>query len=386
MKYTYNLNEEGIENFFYKSPEYFDTRSMSNFSVGLGTALYIPGNRENIVKAITNSISRTIVLCLEDSIGDNQIKEAHQNIIKALSVLKEDPFSYDIPFIFIRGRNIDHFKYLVTLVEEYKDIITGFVIPKFNSKNGLKYLKFFSQVKSKWRKKLYVMPILESNAILYNDTRKQELIDLDLLFSNFKELIACLRIGSTDMMGLYGLRRSIDHTIWDNAIISSVIGDIINTFTRQEVNFVVAGSVWEYYARKRCDNLYNYNSKEINGLIRETAQDMYNGLIGKSVIHPSQVLPVLSQLIVSYSDYVDALNIQESIGGVTVSDNFNRMNEKNPHLLWSRKILCRAHIYGVFHKDMPPRCFLITQPEYAILEENFTQDLILDKHQQLIQQ
>lgn len=386
MKYTYNLNEEGIERFFYKSPEFFDTRSISNFSVGLGTALYIPGNRENMVKAITNSISRTIVLCLEDSISDSQIKEAHQNIVEALSVLKEDPFSYDIPFIFIRGRNLDHFKYLVSLVEEYKDIVTGFVIPKFSSKNGLKYLKFFSQVKDQWEKNIYLMPILESDAILYNDTRKKELADLDVLFCNFKELIACLRIGSTDMLGLYGLRRSIDFTIWDNTVLSSVIGDVVNTFTRKEVGFVIAGSVWEYYVKKKYSNLYDYGNKEISGLIKETTQDIYNGLIGKSVIHPSQVLPVLSQLIVSYSDYMDALNIQGSIGGVTAGNNSNRMNEKNPHIFWSRKILSRAYIYGVYHSNVSPESYLMRCSEYMNTEELYSQDIILDKQQQLIQQ
>jgi citrate lyase beta subunit len=379
MKYTYNLNEEGIGRFFHKSPEFFDNRSSSVFSIGLGTALYIPGNRENVLRVITNSISRTIVLCLEDSISDNQIKKAHKNIIEVLNVLKEEMYSFNIPFLFIRGRNLDHFKYLVSSLEDYKEIITGFVIPKFNSGNGKKYLDYFSQVENQWEKKLYVMPILESSAILYNDTRKQELMDLYDLFCDFKELIACLRIGSTDMMGLYGLRRSIDFTIWDNMLLSSVIGDIVNTFTRKEVNFIIAGSVWEYYVRKEIDNHYNYHAQEISSLIKETSQDIYNGLIGKSVIHPCQVLPVLSQLIVSYSDYIDALDIQRSAGGVTVSESLNRMNEKNPHMEWSRKILGRAHIYGVYHRNVFSKSFLMRCSEYKESKEMCVQDVLISK-------
>ncbi len=91
----------------------------------------------------------------------------------------------------------------------------------------------------------------------------------------------------------------------------------------------MSGPVWEYFwndtrklkpklratpfeeeygdkgARKRKDILNKY----LDGLIYEVLLDRMNGLVGKTVIHPSHIIPVQSLYVVSHEDYMDALSI-----------------------------------------------------------------------------
>ena len=47
---------------------------------------------------------------------------------------------------------------------------------------------------------------------------------------------------------------------------------------------------------------------------------------------------------------MDAINILRSNGGVSISENKNRMNETKPHTAWAKRILNRAKIFGVLNK------------------------------------
>lgn len=358
MRYDYNLDIIDLENTFHRVPQEFDTDDKQLLSIGLGAVLYIPGTKKNLCDTILKCQASTVVVCLEDAIDDSSLKMAHHNVLNALEQLKFRYVQREFPFIFIRGRNNSHFRYLAEILKDLKELVTGFVLPKFEAAAGEQNLVFFQELQNSWEKVIYLMPILETGSVLYKDNRYDELLSLKHLFCDFKEQVLNIRIGTTDMSGLYGLRRPMYLSVWDNALLQSVLGDIINYFVRKESGFVVSGPVWEYY--RSCHNEVpgKYSSPEIRGLLSEVELDMFNGLLGKSVIHPSQIMPVLSRLIVSFADYMDASAVIKSKGGVSAGYDTNRMNERNPHLFWAEKIIRRSKVYGVFQEGLSPDAFL----------------------------
>ena len=67
--------------------------------------------------------------------------------------------------------------------------------------------------------------------------------------------------------------------------------------------------------------------------------DRANGLIGKTVIHPSHVPVVHALSVVTHEEYGDALGVlaaEAGGGGVPRSAYRNKMNEANPHRAWAR--------------------------------------------------
>ena len=83
--------------------------------------------------------------------------------------------------------------------------------------------------------------------------------------------------------------------------------------------------------------------------------DKQNGIVGKTVIHPSHIRVVHALYAISYEEYLDALSIVEhndGSKGVMKSHYANKMNEIKPHMRWAQRILKQAHVYGVYHESM----------------------------------
>ena len=160
-------------------------------------------------------------------------------------------------------------------------------------------------------------------------------------------------------------------------MIRDCIADIINIFGRVESDYVVSGPVWEYFSnggrvlkpqlrKSPFEAFHGTNgcngtkirsqllNKYVDGLIREVIVDRENGIIGKTIIHPSHIIPVQSLYVVGHEEYLDALSILENSQGrlgVIKSHYTNKMNEVKPHYNWAQKILLRAKNYGVFHEQ-----------------------------------
>ena len=98
----------------------------------------------------------------------------------------------------------------------------------------------------------------------------------------------------------------------------------------------------------------NLISRGLDGLMREVVLDQANGLIGKTVIHPSHVPAVHSLAVVTHEDHADALDIVAASagGGVAASRYRNKMNEATPHLAWAQATLLRSRAFGVAHEDV----------------------------------
>lgn len=382
MRFFDDLNYDEKKNIFYREPSYVtNITSKEYLSYALGATLYMPALREDILELILeNKYKRltSMVLCLEDSIPEERVKEAEENLLRVCSkikeAIKEEKYKEeDLPLIFVRVRNIEQFKRLL----EYKEVfycLTGFSFPKFDCSNGKEYLQILREFNEGMSRTLYAMPILESKPIIYKETRIKELLSIKKLLDENKEYVLNVRLGGTDFLGLYSIRRHIDNSIYDIKVVSDCISDIVNIFSRAEDEYAISGAVWEYFnsnpdsrilkpqlrrspfiehlGKSGIEKREDYLEKCIDGLIKEVVLDKANSLIGKTIIHPSHISVVNALYVVTKEEYEDALAIVEANKkGAYKSKYSNKMNEINPHTNWANKILKRAYVYGVFNGD-----------------------------------
>lgn len=132
------------------------------------------------------------------------------------------------------------------------------------------------------------------------------------------------------------------------------------------VKYVITGTVWEHFQNERLFKplLRSTIFEEVetplrekivrmgdDSFIREIQLDKVNGILGKTIIHPSHI-PIVNALnVVSFEEYQDASQIvqhkTDDNNGATSSFYKNKMNEIKPHLNWAHKTLLRAKVYGV---------------------------------------
>lgn len=338
---------------FYKEPTDFDKHTpRSILQYAIGANLYMPATQPNILSKLTgNKFSDlgAVSLCMEDAISEEQLPEAQDDVLSLLDSLYEftqTSTADDLPLIFVRVRSTQQFRTFAKMLDRNKlSMLCGFIFPKFNSQNGNEYFSILKELIASSGEKLYAMPVIEDHAAMYKESRFQELSDIQRILMDNKDLVLNVRVGGTDFSSIYGLRREVDTTIYDIKVVADCLKDIINFFLRDECGFVVSGPVWEYYS-------WDSDSPEIRGLRRELSLDKQNGFQGKTIIHPSQIDVVNKSYIVKFDEYLDAVNILKSHGGVFASVGGNRMNETSPHRGWATKVLAKANIFGVAEKNV----------------------------------
>ncbi|AFM40885.1 citrate lyase beta subunit [Desulfosporosinus acidiphilus SJ4] len=386
MRHFNYLPREGQDITFFKAPEPFDKYTpRSVLAYALGATLYMPGTRKTIAQDIIDKKNPALVstvFCLEDSIGDAEVPLAEENLTVQFERLGQaiergELFKEDLPLIFLRVRNPDQILRLYRRMAGFSHLVAGFVFPKFTS-DSFRYLEVLKDLNHQSSDRFYGMPIIESPQVIYRETRSRELLEIKRLLDLYQDFIVNVRIGATDFSGLFGIRRGPDVTIYDITVIRDCIADILNIFARAESGYVVSGPVWEYFAgegrvlkpllrkspfeefQRSHQGIQGTNlrgqllNKYVDGLMREVILDKENGMIGKTVIHPSHLIPVQALYVVGHEEYLDAMAIlEQSYGqqGVIRSHYTNKMNEPKPHYQWAQKILSRAQNYGVFHEQ-----------------------------------
>ena len=378
---------------FYIEPEHFSKYTDKEMlAYALGATLYMPAIKPNIAMDIVNRKYKeltSLVIDLEDSVGDGILAEAEEKLGEQLSILSEYLQNHkisieDLPLIFIRVRDPIQLRRIAKVNEKYLNILTGFVFPKFHLENGREFLSILSDLNK--NNKLYGMPILESHEIIYKEARIEGLLKIKALLDSYKDLILNVRMGATDFCGLFGIRRRVDTTIYDVSVIRDCITDIINLFSRLDDEYVISGPVWEFFSKdnrilkpnlrvspfqrrygmpgqvKRTELI----NESIDGLINEVVLDKMNGIIGKTIIHPTHIKAVHSLYTVTHEEYMDALSIianKEGEAGVLKSIYENKMNEMKPHHYWARRTLIRARVFGVYNVDQDFTSLLLNQEQ-----------------------
>lgn len=377
MRHFQYLAETQINRIFEVAPGDFSRDSdRETLSYALGATLYMPSYKKIVEKLLNKELQglTSFVMCFEDAIREEDVERGEENVRNTLRSLTEAVANgilekRDIPLFFVRIRNMPQFfNFAQSLSEKEAHLLSGFVFPKFNSQNGEEYLSYLVQLNERFNTRFYAMPILETPEIIYQETRMTELTKIKALLNRYRDFILNVRVGGTDFSSLFSLRRGIDYTIYDLAVVADCLKDILNLLMRAEDGFVVSAPVWEYFTNQRLlkprlretpfhkrDMLVKRQyiiDKAIDGLIRELILDKANGFVGKTIIHPSHISYVNAFQVVTKEEYDDALMIVKNQGGgVQKSSQGNKMNEMNPHLSWAKKILAKAKIYGVVKEN-----------------------------------
>ncbi|MDC9597456.1 HpcH/HpaI aldolase/citrate lyase family protein [Xenorhabdus anantnagensis] len=293
----------------------------------LGATLYMPATRRNIAEIVLqNKIPdlRSLVICLEDAVSEQEIPAAIENLREIMQALTEvDNFSSNVeshrPLIFIRPRNEIMAKYLVANVN--LSAIDGLVLPKFT----------YASLSGWWDiigpTHLCIMPTLESEEV-FDVQKMNQLADI-LKTHPCKDRIITLRIGGNDLMNVMSLRRSRDFTLYDGPM-GYIIKMLVAVFVAR--GFVLTAPVCEHI-------------DDLKLLEKELELDIAHGLVGKTAIHPRQITCIQQALRVSAHDHAEALNVLNSSKAVFKSQGV--MCEPATHQRWAVNILERAEHYGI---------------------------------------
>lgn len=310
----------------------------------VGPLLYSPAIRDTVAKTIIRGElgeKYSMALCLEDTIAPNQVVAAEKQVgitlREILDASREKPMF--VPKIFVRVREPEQMQRVLAGIEGCEEIFTGFIFPKYTVTNAEAYNHEMRRINEISRKKIYMMPILESKDIVDFRTRTDVLGKIKEHIDSVYDLVLNVRVGGNDFSNEFAARRHYDETIYDILPIAQILGDILTVFSR---DYVVSGPVWEYFSSD--------NREWKKGLREELKRDRLNGFIGKTVIHPKQIPVVTEMLKVSSKDYEDAkiiLNWDEE--GLQVGKSFGeeRMNEVRTNYNWAVKIMLLAELYGI---------------------------------------
>ena len=147
---------------------------MKNNSIyyGVGALLYCPADRHKLAHSIiSEKLGRgySLALCLEDTINDNFVKQAEQQLISTIKTIYEElqkNSAFYLPKIFIRVRNPEQILYLEKNLGDSNEIIKGYIIPKFCTENADIYIEEIHKLNSMQKHIKYFMPIYENTSIV----------------------------------------------------------------------------------------------------------------------------------------------------------------------------------------------------------------------------
>jgi citrate lyase beta subunit len=378
MRHFGHIAPEVRQRLFHQEPCDFTAGSPARLlSAALGATLYSPATRPRLADDIVKQTARgvvSMVLCLEDSIDDADVAGGEENLVRQFTDLAgREPHAADPPLLFIRVRTPEQIPDLVRRLGPAVRLLSGFVLPKFTEERGIPFLEAVSTAEAAGGHRLFAMPVLESPDLLYRESRVEALEGISRAVDKYRDRVLALRLGVTDFCSSYGLRRGPDMTAYDIQIVASVIADVVNMLGRADgTGFTVTGPVWEYFRvqermfkpQLRRSPFLEGQAEELrealiehamDGLLREIALDQANGLLGKTCIHPSHVLPVHALSVVSHEEYSDAQDIlrpERLGGGVLRSAYTNKMNEVKPHRAWAERTMLRAEVFGVAREDV----------------------------------
>lgn len=376
MRHFDHIDAARRKHLFHRHPRPFDRHDdPAVLAVALGATLYSPATRPVLADDVLRSARRgvkSMVLCLEDAIGDDEVEAAEANLVAQLRLLHgtvgDGP---EVPLLFIRVRYPRQIGDLIGRLGDAAALVSGFVLPKFTPATGGAFLDAVEDTAQRSGLRLLAMPVIESPEAVYAETRTEMLHEVARLLAKHRPRILAVRIGATDMSAAYGLRRPPDLTIYDIRPVASVICDVVNVLGRADGGgHVVTGPVWEYFsagermfkpqlrqspfeAQHAAPLRQRLITSDLDGLIREVHLDKANGLIGKTVIHPSHVAAVHALSVVTHEEYCDAADILAVTGGGAMASSYaNKMNEAKPHRAWAERLMLRARVFGVAARDV----------------------------------
>lgn len=291
--------------------------------IQLGGSLYIPATHKNVQKVCNEDRFPSLRSCIidtEDAISEDELEEA---LINIQAMLKEyTPSSLSV---FIRPRN----PYILQRLLELENIehIDGFSLPKFSTE----VMHEYADILTRHDNAFYIMPVLESRD-LFSPSKLEEIRSF-LLESNLHVLT--LRLGGEDMMQYLGLKRRCEDNIYRLVAPAQVIATVLNTF--KPFGFNITATVF---------NCIDHPDRYMENV----HEDLRQGLIGKTIIHPEQIEPINEAYKVSHTEYDMALKMLDTQSKAIIVHK-GQMGEKFAHTTWAKVILERYRYYGLKRED-----------------------------------
>ena len=304
----------------------------------LGATLYMPATRSDIAKSVLNNEIeglRSIVICLEDAVSEEDVPAALNNLKQVLAALrsaKAEGQGAEWPLVFIRPRHTEMGQYLTTALD--LSPVDGLVLPKFTLISLPQWWEIMKDTH------LCMMPTLETEDV-FDVIQMRELATI-LLSHPCHDRIIALRIGGNDLMNVISLRRPRNLTLYDSPM-GYVIKMLVAVFGSRD--FALTSPV--------CEHIDDHNVME-----RELALDMAHGLVGKTAIHPNQIAKIERALMVTPADHADALRILNSSQAVFKSQ--GAMCEPATHRRWAARVLEQAQVYGIAQESTQEGVRLVT--------------------------
>lgn len=364
------LGERARSRLFSQPPGTVDPRDSAELvGAALGATLYMPATRPDLAEDLRKAAARGVVgtvVCLEDAISEHDVPAAQAHAVAQLGQLSAQ--GGPRPLVFLRVRHPEQVGEMAAALGEHAGLVNGFVLPKFTDVRGGAFLDAVAVASARAGHRYLVMPVLESPVLMHRESRVDALLGIARLLDKHRDVVACVRIGATDLSAALGIRRPRELTVYDVGPVAHVIDDIVNVLGRADGSgYMISGPVWEYFAERprlfkpqlrqspfeahRATALRkDLITDDIDGLIREVVLDRARGIMGKTVIHPSHVGVVHAMSVVSAEEFADARDItglSQRGGGVSASGYGNKMNEAGPHQGWARATLRRAEVFGV---------------------------------------
>lgn len=372
MRHFDQLTEAERLGLFEELPGEFDLASdRTTLAHALGATLYVPATRTDLLGTLRRRADegvRSLVIDLEDAVADHDVAEGARIAARTLAGLA----AKEIPaLVFVRVRTPEHIADLGAADPTELSALAGFVVPKFTAATGARFLAETAAVSNRLGRTVYAMPVLETSEVLYRESRDEALSAIRDLLAQYREHILAVRLGATDLCGLYGIRRDRDLTIYDVGVVSELIAQVVNHLGRADgTGYAITGPVWEYFAghermfrpqlratpfveKDATRFRHRLVKDDADALLREVVLDRTNGLTGKTVIHPSHVPVIHALSVVPHEEYRDALDVLGSdLVAVQASGYRNKMNETRPHRRWAQRILDRATVFGVARDEV----------------------------------
>ncbi|WP_435978854.1 HpcH/HpaI aldolase/citrate lyase family protein [Psychrobacter sp. DM4] len=311
----------------------------------LGASLYMPATRQDIWQVIKRDKLpkiNSIIICLEDAVSHSDVELALERLQTLLNTWHEhsdtinEPSRVGLesdlgtqqptrPLVFVRPRN----PMMLQQLADYPhiDLLDGFVMPKVDMYS----LSNWRMVCQNLSDDQLLMPTLET-AALFNPHHNQELA---IAFKEaFNQPVFALRIGGNDLFATLRLRRPRNSIIYDTPI-GTLAYQLLGCFVPH--GFYLSAPVFEYLDQPML-------------FMQELSRDVSLGLVGKTVIHPSQIALVQQAYCVPMSMLDEAQAILHSEAKAVFKFN-NTMLEPATHRAWATEIVNRAEVFGTINNS-----------------------------------
>lgn len=285
----------------------------------LGASLYTPSICEKLSERLQGDIPflRSIVVCLEDAVKEDEVSFALNNLKNALQNMQSNRTLKR----FIRVRN----PLMLAEILNYGNIniIDGFILPKFDLHTIDLYEKVFRE---NGQHVFQVMPTLET----YQVFDYQAMSALANRLQKWGDRVICLRIGGNDLMNLLGIKRMQGMTTYDTPL-RSVIDQLIVHFRPK--GFELSAPVYDMI-------------DDIETLKKEVAMDLVYGFFAKTAIHPSQI-PVIESAFSNFSEsHVEQAQRVLRYDSAAIFKFNGQMMESTCHKNWANRTIQLAKRYS----------------------------------------